>query len=432
MFNDRQPGYRRLRSIIAERTNRLVVWLGAGLSVPAGLPSWSKLKETLCCTLVDKASAADSDEVATAQRRANQIQELKDYWLTFQMLRDALGPATYRAAVRESLQAAETCTIPENYSSILALPVTGILTLNLDRLVTRAYTSRNPGKPLVEFGGFQAGQHLHVLKGATPFIVNLHGTLSDEGSWVLARDELRALLKQDGYNTFIRSCLCTRTVVFVGISADDVATGGHLDALSDARVDLGDHFWITDRTDASTEYWADRTQLQLIRYQSQGDDHSELRAILTALGDYQPEDETADPVTMVCTRSDVDLPSADDLQREADPEIIRERLNAHAVDLLRPSSESGDIDYERYNRFCEEYDEAIYRAWYVTSASPRNRVFGYTVEDEVADGAFGRVFRARDEQGRSVAVKVLREEVRRKPEMLQSFRRGVRSMRILA
>lgn len=432
MFSDTQPAYRSLRSIIAERTNRLVVWLGAGLSVPAGLPSWSGLKETLCRALVDKASAADPSELALAKTRADQIRQEEDCWLAFQMLRDALGPATYRAAVRESLQPAETCEIPEAYSSILSLPVTGVMTVNLDRLATRAYTSMNPGKLVVEFGGFQAKQHTHILKGSTPFIVNLHGTSSDESSWVLTRDELRALLRQDGYKEFIRSCLCTRTIVFVGISADDVATGGHIEALVGAGIDFGDHFWITDRRDRATEYFAEHTNLQLIRYQSQGDDHSDLKEILTALGNHKPQDENADPVAMVCTNLGADLPSPDDMQLESDPERIREQLNARAAKLLSPESGAGGIDYKSYDRFCDEYDEAIYRAWYVTSTPPRNTLFGYTLEDEVADGAFGRVFRAHDGQGRPVAIKILREEIRRKPEMLQSFRRGVRSMRILA
>lgn len=432
MSFEKQPAFRRLRSIIAERTNRIVVWLGAGLSVPAGLPSWAGLKDNLCSALIDKVSDVGSGEAESVKKRAEQIRKTPDQWLAFQMLRDALGPTTYRATIRELLQAAETCTIPEGYFSILSLPVTGILTLNLDRLATRAYTCRKPGKLLVEFESSQAGQHLHVLKGSTPFIVNLHGTVSDEKTWILARDELRALLRQEGYKTFVQACLCTRTVVFVGISANDIAVGGHLDTLAEAGIDLGDHFWITDHTDANTEYWAERANLQLIRYRSSGDDHSELQAVLTALADYEPKDESADPVTMVHTSHLNSLPSPEVLQQENDPERIREQLNAHVAKILKPDPKTGNVDYELYDRFCAHYDEAIYRAWYVSSAPPRNKLFGYVLENDVQDGAFGRVFRARDGNGRTVAIKILREEVRRKPEMLQSFRRGVRSMRILA
>jgi hypothetical protein len=280
MFNDKQPGYKRLRSIVAERTNRIVIWVGSGLSIPADLPSWPKLQETLCQTLVDKDSSIGKEESDIAEKLVTQIRKKNDYWLTFQILREKLGAATYRSIIRESFKNAQNCQIPDNYLSILDLPMTGILSLNLDRLATRAYTGKNPGRPLIEFGGFQAAEYLHVLKGATPFIVNLHGTIEDESSWIFTRDDLRSLLSQEGYITFIRSCLCTRTIIFVGISADDVAVGGHLDALSDARIDLGDHFWITDRTDAITEHWAERTQLQLIRYQSEGGDHSALRDIL--------------------------------------------------------------------------------------------------------------------------------------------------------
>ena len=51
--------------------------------------------------------------------------------------------------------------------------------------------------------------------------------------------------------------------------------------------------------------------------------------------------------------------------------------------------------------------------------------------EEVAHGAFGRVYRASAPDGRQVAIKVLHEEVRRDTTLLGSFRRGVRAMRFL-
>ena len=53
------------------------------------------------------------------------------------------------------------------------------------------------------------------------------------------------------------------------------------------------------------------------------------------------------------------------------------------------------------------------------------------LDEEVGRGAFGRVFRATAPDGRRVAIKVLLEEVRRNPQLLGSFRRGVRAMRFL-
>jgi len=432
MFNSAQPAYKSLCGIIAERTNRIMVWIGAGLSRPARLPSWSGLKDDLCRALTDKATAGDGEETIIANKYLKQIEKMNDYWLAFQVLRAALGPATYRATIRESLRPANNCDVPSIYSQVLDLPVTGILNLNLDRLATRAFSQKHPGKMLVEFSGFDVGQHTHILKGATPFIANLHGIVADESSWVLAKDDLRRLLKAEDYQTFIKSCLCTRTVIFIGISADDVAVGGHLENLSDAEVDLGDHFWITDHTDPITDFWSERTQIRLIRYHSHEEDHSELKELLEGLKRYVSHEEEAQPVIMTSTTDTDEIPSVMDLRQETDTERIREILNSYACKLLRVESTTSSPDYGNYSRFCKEYDEAIYRAWYVTVSPPKNKLLGYLLEREIADGAFGRVFRGQDSNGRAVAIKVLKEEVRRKDEMLQSFRRGVRSMRILA
>ena len=40
MFDDKQESYLSFRDIISERTKRVVVWAGTGLSKPAKLPSW--------------------------------------------------------------------------------------------------------------------------------------------------------------------------------------------------------------------------------------------------------------------------------------------------------------------------------------------------------------------------------------------------------
>ena len=121
------------------------------------------------------------------------------------------------------------------------------------------------------------------------------------------------------------------------------------------------------------------------------------------------------------------LPSAQHLS-QLEAEEIRGILNTHAKQLL--STESSD-SYLKYEEFSAEYDEAIYRAWYTSGTAPANKLLGFTLIEEVAHGAFGRVYRARDPDGSQVAIKVLLEDIRRSPVLLRSFRRGVRSMRFL-
>lgn len=114
---------------------------------------------------------------------------------------------------------------------------------------------------------------------------------------------------------------------------------------------------------------------------------------------------------------------------KADINTIRIVLNAKAKELI--NNDTTD-NYKAYEQFCAQYDKPIYHAWYMSDKPGGNTLFCYKLEKEVARGAFGRVFRARDSNNCEVAIKVLLEEVRNRPDFMQSFRRGVRSMRILA
>ncbi|MGC3987685.1 MAG: protein kinase [Pseudorhodoferax sp.] len=109
-------------------------------------------------------------------------------------------------------------------------------------------------------------------------------------------------------------------------------------------------------------------------------------------------------------------------------EEIRNVLNSHALQLL---STADAKTYTAYDTFSLEYDEAIDRAWYALATPPKNVLLGYTLVRRAAQGSFGEVFEALDPKGDRVAIKLLRRDVRREPAMLQTFRRGVRSMRIL-
>jgi len=309
------------------------------------------------------------------------------------------------------------------------LGFSGILNLNLDRLATRAYATTNTGRPLSEFSGPEAGQSVHLLKSPHPFVANLHGVSDNASTWVFGYDDLRYLLANPGYIQFIDACLATRTVLFIGVSADDVAAGGHLARLTRAEIDTGAHYWITDRNDIETERWAEQIGIRVIRYSNLDGTHSELQEFLAALLDYVPQEQEAFPVIPRASElAHTDLPEPKDLLRE-DAETIRQFLNVKAKELLNSTSPE---KYDTYNTFCNVYNQAIYRAWYVTTRDPDNFLLGYRLLDELGRGAFGTVYRALDGLGNIAAIKVLHEEVRNQNAMFQGFRRGVKSMEILS
>ena len=424
-FDKSQKPYKSLRNIIAERTNGVVFWVGSGLSAEAGLPTWDQLKAELLDALYAKADQLNKEDGANLRITARGVSNQSNNWIAFDRLSNALGRTTWRETVRRILDPSVYAPAPQIYGKIWSLNPHGVLSLNLDKLVARSYSESSDNKPLItEFTGTQIAGYTHVLRNPHPFVCNLHGSAEDVSSWILTKTELTKLLESPAYADFVKACLRTKTVVFAGISADDEAVGGFVEQLADLGVDLGSHYWITDRRDANTDSWAENVGIRLIRYNAPNDEHGELVEMFDDLIRFvSPDDLVHPPITP----SPLDLPKGElptpDELRGMDAETIRGILNEEATRILK----LGDVD--QYEEFTRSYDESMYRAWYVI---PDNKLLGHDLHEEVASGAFGRVFRAIDPKGNNVAVKVLHEGIRRNKNMFSAFRRGVRAMEILS
>lgn len=429
MFNKGQPAYESLRNIVAERTNGVVFWIGSGLSRPAGLPTWPELRTALCDALQSKIATLDPGDQADMTRQLTAIRSESNPWVAFKMLRKTLGDTTYSSTIRTQLSVADKATIPPAYDKLWKLQPAGIISLNLDRLVARSHATAVRDAILNETVGSRIKNSLHLLKSPKPFIAYLHGLLDEKETWVFTHDELSKLMKVAGYKDFLVTCFASRTVVFVGISADDFATGGHLAKLSEKKIDTGSHFWISDRRDNATDKWAEAAGIQVIRYATPGGSHAELGELLDDLASFMPKENDVDPVfTLASVADKVKRPAADLMGM--DHESARKHLNTYAKAIFE--NFPPESVYAEYYNFCKEYEAAIHHAWFVTAAEPNNVLCGYKLVEEIAEGAFGLVYRATKPDGSQVAIKVLHERVRKQPEMLQSFRRGVNSMRILS
>src|SRR5207253_3021423 len=94
------------------------------------------------------------------------------------------------------------------------------------------------------------------------------------------------------------------------------------------------------------------------------------------LASFIPKDQEAPPIAPTMTAAPLDVaPVAADLEKE-DAEEIRKVLNVQAAAILN-SGLSDKERYRRYEAFCKQYDEAIYRAWSIRTEAPRNLLLGY-------------------------------------------------------
>lgn len=432
-FDISQDSHVALKKVISERTSPVIGWVGAGLSAPAGLPSWERLLDDLIAVVRRKlATITITPKTKGLEALLYEERRKKNYWLCFQLIEDLLGGTSYQSEIRERLDTASHANIPTAYGALWKAGLQGLVTFNLDQFATRSFSIASPGASVDLFVGSQARNMLGVLQRSRPFIGNVHGVVDDASSWIFTHDKLQALLKDNGYRQFVNACLLTRTILFVGVSADDVALQTHLDIVRMAGITGISHFWITSRIDEETDAWSEQYRIRVIRYKNDSGKHEELLECLADLGQARPSTDVVDSRPVVPTH--VSLSAAAAQLEDPDTligrplEYIRQQLNAHAQRLLETPNAAAYLAYDTFSR---QYDEAIDRAWYVTENAPKNVLLGYTITRRVSTGSFGEVFEALDDGGNRVAVKLLRRDVRREPAMLQTFRRGVRSMRIL-
>lgn|ERR1035437_7469928 len=112
-FDTTQTSHRQFRQILKERTTPVVIWAGAGLSAPAGLPTWLSLRDTLFQAADQKLATLDDE----GQKRPKALVALAktetSLWSAFAHLHRALGDTTWVTTIRNAFQNAFSVTIPQ-------------------------------------------------------------------------------------------------------------------------------------------------------------------------------------------------------------------------------------------------------------------------------------------------------------------------------
>ncbi len=422
MFDRRQSSFQALSEIISTRTQKVVFWVGAGLSAQAGVPTWVQLRDILIAANTANSETMHDDETRKTKDKLRAAFEAPSLWVAFKILK-SINAATYRSIITSRLNRPQDTT-PLPYELIWKIPsVAGIITLNIDQFATNSCREvRNTY--FRNFHGHSLGDNGKFLKDNSPFICSMHGIAEEYSTWIFTSDELSELQSKQAYNAFCTSLFMNSTIVFSGVSADDIAIKSHLDFFRTNRIDCGDHFWITDRRDGLTNKKAEEAGLQIIRYTSTGGDHTELNEIFTSLIEAEPPSECADvaPALNLLELKPGDLSvGIDNLVGDS----LRNRLNYIANGIF--SSESEDT-FSEYHQFMLDNDEKIHAAWHIPKDG--SSFFGYKILNRIAIGSFGVVYKA-EKNDRYFAIKLLKSELRDEPEMMKSFRRGVRCMKIL-
>ncbi|MDP2228185.1 MAG: protein kinase [Moraxellaceae bacterium] len=406
----------------------VVVWLGAGMSTPAGLPSWVDLRTAILNAFKQDASLLQERDKAARLAKLENLKKMDSLWATFEEL-EKLGKATFDSVIKSEFTKSLKVSPPEAYKDLWDLGVRGVISLNVDGFSRRAFAESQFSKlTLVERNGFNVSALIgYLTKNDSRIIANIHGDAEDPSSWVFTESKLQQLLKKKDFNEFVFDCIKYGTIVLLGVSATDKAVIDHFTSAMAKAPGAGPHFWVTC-SPADEQTKAENSGIRVIRYINDGK-HTFVSNLIEKLKAYKLVDENADPVTYAANTRGVygDIPTPKQIM-ELSPNQIRKVLNGAAVDII-----DGNNGYVEFDNFCKKYSRAIHDATYFDSdeVNEADQVADYKVCSSEQEGGFGRVWRAIDSDGNQVAIKVFKYEVREKLDLLKAFRRGIRSMRFL-
>ena len=197
------------------RERRCVLFVGAGLSRPAGYPDWPELmRHVVAGTHAQLGETADLEELQALLAKGK-YPEVAD------QCRTLLGRVHFAQLLRGQL--ARNAAPPEStHRAIVQTPYACIVTTNFDTLLEDAYARwSDVGIPKAPTG-MELAQHGTLLLDGAFFILKAHGSVDDEASMVFTSEDYRRITHSNpAFQAVMGALLLTNAVLFVGYSLGD-------------------------------------------------------------------------------------------------------------------------------------------------------------------------------------------------------------------
>jgi hypothetical protein len=267
------------------KQGRCVVFVGAGMSVGARLPTWKALLLEVITELV---SSMPDGEVHQAELKKlveqGKLLEVADF------CKEQLG-AAYHQFLTERLRG-DTAPLPPTHHELMHLPFSAWVTTNYDKLLERAYSEVKGGFPktLTHKDTDTLGR---LLFDAGPFILKAHGDIDRPETVVLtSRDYSEIIHANPAFNEIFSGLLLTKALFFVGYSLSDPDFRLLMDRqLTHFRGFVPERFALmTDLGPVERDVLWRTARIQVIPYANASGRHEEVLHFLRALkAAVQPE-----------------------------------------------------------------------------------------------------------------------------------------------
>ena len=192
-----------LRELRSE--GRLIPFVGAGLSIPLGLPSWSDL-----LTIIADQLHYDPDVF----KLSGDYRQLAEYYVA---IKGSIGPLRSEMD-RHFNPSDESIRASRAHNALVNMKLPLIYTTNYDDIIERAFGLRNVPCHAIS----NIDDIVNAPADATQ-IVKFHGTFSDDSSLVLTESSYFDRLEfESAIDIKLRADILGRTLLFIGYSLNDI------------------------------------------------------------------------------------------------------------------------------------------------------------------------------------------------------------------
>lgn len=231
----------------ALRRQDAAIFVGAGLSVAAGYPTWSELLERV------------ADELGLDLDKEHDLARVAQYYLNRKRKRTPIAELIKKSFPSDR-------EIPQTHLSLARLPIRNLWTTNFDTLIERAWDEQ--GKPVDVKMKYE--QHGVPDPDAAGVLYKMHGCVTDASNVVIATDDFELYLKKyPGFRDVLRSTLTNHTMLFLGLSFSDPNLHR---VLSHVRAAFHEHtrrhFTVVKRPTADDSRYQKSGGAELLEYES--------------------------------------------------------------------------------------------------------------------------------------------------------------------
>ncbi len=185
------------------RTGALVLYLGAGVGMPAGLPSWPELLK-----IIRHEAALGPDAFPDVAELSNSS-TAEQLMCAASRLRETVGEHRFLELLTDTLHRSEHAL---GHALLASMRIQNVITTNFDELYEAA--AAVPFHPLK----LQVMPWTRVRPGA-PWLLKLHGGL--QGNVVLTKEDYASDAERRPLESIVQALLMTRHMLFVGYSMTD-------------------------------------------------------------------------------------------------------------------------------------------------------------------------------------------------------------------